>query len=54
MTKLQRITLTVAVEDYGTGGAEAIDIILPALERESDITVIDHDTTDLELVEKGA
>ena len=52
--RYEKITLTVAFEYDFCITDTALDVILPTLEKCSEITVLDYDAEQLELVAKAA
>ena len=41
--KYARITLTVAFEDYGVEDVNPLDYVMPVLEEEADVTVLEYE-----------
>ena len=50
--KLEKVTLTVAVETYGDDNLSSLDHILEALDGIAELSIIDYDTQELELIVK--
>jgi len=58
MKKFEKITLITSVQSHGTAnsaGITALDHIIPTLEKylSADVTLIDYDESEYELVEKN-
>lgn len=52
--RYEKITLTIAFEDYGSETYTALDAIVPTLQNASEVIVLDYDAEQLELVAKPA